>query len=244
MKEALKEKLRSLPSDTKPPEMLEPCDRSLYLPPASVAPQWAAVLSLVLGATIGTVGSDHFAAQLLHLGVESVAVVRLVADDPRRDLGRKHEVKHLLHELALVSVRRSRVDRHRQAPGIDQHHDFHAFSDLRASNAVSSALGLAERRIDEALVEVVTTPFLDAPTRVAHDGFKHTRLDPVLEPSVHRTLGTELPRQILPLRTAIEDPEDACDHLALVGRRPAPKWAARWVRNAVTDPIQLVVRES
>ena len=67
---------------------------------------------------------------------------------------------------------RGRVDRDRQAAGIDQNHDFHAFSDTRAANPVAPALGLREGAVDKALVEPVAVPLLNAAAGVAQNGLE------------------------------------------------------------------------
>lgn len=179
-----------------------------------------------------------------HRIVKLIAVIRLVADDAiRRDAG-EHEVEQGLHQLAFMRRCGAGVNRHRQAACIDQHHDFHAFSGLCAANTIAAALGFTERAIDEAFKQFVAAAFFHAASGFTHQTLEHARLHPGLEPSMHRALAAEALRQIFPLRTVVEDLEDARNGLAFVRRRPSAFWIPRRIRHALTNPVQLLVRES
>ncbi len=135
-------------------------------------------------------------------------------------------------------------DRDGETAGIDKHHDFHAFSGLGNADAISPAAGLAEGRIDEALVEAVAVALLDEFARIAHEVLEHTLLHPEREPAVDRALGTEPPRQVLPLRTVIKDPEDAAERGTLVDRGPPALGRDGRIGDTFGQPVELFIRES
>jgi hypothetical protein len=65
---------------------------------------------------------------------------------------------------------------------------------------------------------------------------------PVLEATVAGLIRREAVRQVLPLRAAAQNPEDAVEHLACITPRAAPPiGAASWFRNQGLDDRPLIV---
>jgi hypothetical protein len=183
---------------------------------------------------------DHLDPSLRQGVVQGIAVVGLVADDALRLLARQHEVEQSLHQPTLVPIRRCGVDGHREAPGVHQDHDLHAFTDLCAADPVPSALGLAERGVKEALIEAIPTLFLDASAGIPHDRLEHTCPHPLLKPPMYSALGPELRRQVFPLRTVVENPEDPRDNLSLIGRRSPAQRASGRIWDPLANPIEFL----
>lgn len=92
------------------------------------------------GEEIATAECDELDTLIGQLGVESVAVVGLVADDAIGHCFGQHEVEELLHQVALGMIRGSRVDGGGKTLGIDQHHDLHAFTDSGQADSCAAAL--------------------------------------------------------------------------------------------------------
>ena len=223
--------------------MLQPCNGSLYPPAAPIPTKRTTVLGLVFRSPIGTMKSDHFNAMFRDGRVERIAVVGLVADDSRGRLIWKHEIEHLLNTVAFVTISRSGINGYRQASGIDQDHYFQTFTDLGDADAVATSFGLGEGSIDEALIEPIATALLNAATGVSHNVLEDAVFDPLLEPSMNSALRSESSRQILPLGTVIENPEDPGNDAAFVGRRSTSERTPACIGNAFADPIELFVCE-
>lgn len=181
MEEGLEEDGRFLVADAEPAEVLEPRNGAFDGPAALVAPERAAVLGGVRGRAAPAVRGDHLDALLGQVVVEQVAVVGLVADDALGVPGGEHEVKEALHQPGFVGAGAARGHRDGQAAGVHEHHDFHAFSGLGDAEAVAAAAGLAEGRVDEALVEAVAAALLEERPRVAHDALEDALARPALE---------------------------------------------------------------
>lgn len=241
MQEAREHRCRFLPANAQPSIVLEPCDRAFHRPAPTIASQTPSILRLHLPAR--TMRRDQIRALAGHLIIELIAVVRLVADEPIRRENGEHEVEQMLYDAAFVRRSRAGVDRHRQTARIHQHHDFHAFSSLGETDAITAALGLGERGIDEALVEFVAAALFDTATGLAHDAFKHASLNPLLEPAMHGALGAEAARQILPLGAVVEHPENAADDITFVGGGPTTFGTDNRIRNSFAEPIDLFFSE-
>jgi len=104
---------------------LNPRKEALNDPPAFLPTQSAAVLRLAL--LVGTVRRNHLRALGAHHRVQSIAVVRFIADQVLRLRFDHVEVEGQLHEPDLMMVRGVRGHRQRQAVTIDDCHDIHAF---------------------------------------------------------------------------------------------------------------------
>jgi len=105
--------------------------------------------------SVPPVWRDHLNPLVRELFIKSVAVVRLVIDHARRRFGGQHDAEEALNELAFVRTGRGGIDVHRQPTGVHEHHDFHAFSGLRAANAISAAASLADPDFPDGLVLMV-----------------------------------------------------------------------------------------
>lgn len=209
MQESTEQRCGLLPADAQAPKVLEPGDGALDGPRSRQALQRAAILRDVLGSAIRAVRRNQLHAALGQVGVQRVAVEGRVADDARRRFARQHEVEQPLHQAAFVPLGRGGIDRHGQAAGIHLDHDFHAFSDFSVADPVSPAAGLAEGRVDEALVHAVLPALLDAAAGRTHHPLEEPSTHQFLEPAVHRALAAEFARQVFPLRTVVQHPEDA-----------------------------------
>ena len=242
MKEALEQFGRFLPPNTQPAIMLEPRYRTLHRPAPTISAQASTILRR--HATVRSVRRNQVHTLTCHCIVKFITVISFVANDAiRRDTG-EHEVKQVLHQLTFMRLCRAGVNSNRQAAGINQHHDFHAFSGLCTTDAIATALGFAERSIDEALIKFVAAALFYAAPCFAHQTLENARAYPRLEPSMHRALGAEVSRQIFPFCAVVEYPEDTGDGIAFISWWPAAFGIPRRIRYAFTYPIQLFVRES
>jgi hypothetical protein len=139
-----------LPSGDEAAKVVQPGEEPFDLPTFLVAAELAPVLSF---APVATVRSDQFdAVFVLELLVEFVRVVRLIADQPRREFIEKTSGENLFHELALG--RRSALDRYGEwktvisgdsddlralasAGGADREAPFFALAKVASTNASS-----------------------------------------------------------------------------------------------------------
>ena len=128
-----------------------------------------------------------------------------------------HEVEERRDQGALMRAGAARIDRDRQPSGIDHDHHLHAFACLGAANPVAPAFCLREGAINVTFLELEAAALLDDRSHRRQKRLKGSCMHPPLKGPVNRTLGSEHARQILPLRTIVQDPEDAGDGLTLVG---------------------------
>ena len=84
---------------------------------------------------------------------------------------------------------------------------------------------------------------LDASSRVTHDRLEHPILHPCLKPPMNGALRAKTPRQVLPFRPIVKDPENASHDLSLISRRPTTLGATRRFGYPFHKPIQLFIRE-
>lgn len=243
MKEAAEQWRRFLPTNAQSPEVLKPADGSLHCPAPLVPSERATVLRLILRFAVLAMRRDQFNTLIGQLFAQLIAVIGFVADESLGLLVRQHEVKQMLHQLALMRIRRGRIHGQRQAAGINHHHDFHTFSRLRAADAVAAAPRLAEGAVNEAFIHAKAFAFLYAVTGIAHDLFEHAFSRPMLKPAMHGALRAEPARQILPFCAVVEHPEDAPKSLPLFCRRSTAQRTARRIGNPFHQPIELFVRE-
>src|SRR5450432_3311898 len=131
----------------------------------------------------------------------------------------------------------ARLNRDRQPSGVDHNHNLHAFAGLGAANSVAPTFRLREGAIKVTLIELESLPLFDDRSHRRQQDFKGSSLHPSLKRSVHRTLGSELARQVLPFRSVVQDPEDAGDGFALVRARAATPGTRRMVGQKNTKHI-------
>ena len=153
MKESTEQLRRSFPADAQSAKVLKPGDGAFDLPSAIITPKRTTILRDVLKLPVAAVWGDHLNPLLGQLFIKSIAVVRFITNHARRRFGGQHEVEQVLNELTLVRTGRGRIDRYRQPACIHQNHYFHAFSGLRAADAVATAASSAKRAVDETLVQ-------------------------------------------------------------------------------------------
>ncbi len=243
MKKSAEECCRFLPADAKPAVILQPADGAFDDPAALVSAEGSAILSLVLGSPVAAMRRDEFDALLGEFVSQRIAVIGHVADQPFGVFIREHEVEHGLDQLAFMRLRRTCGDRHGQAASIDHDHDFHAFSDFRAADAVAAAPCFAEGAVDETFIDAIAIALFNTATGVAHEPLEESLAGPLLEPAMHGTLAAELSWKILPLRAVVEYPEDPTNDLPLIRRRTSALRRPRRFRHSFDQPVQLLSRE-
>lgn len=238
MKKALEQAGGLLPADAQASEVLKPTEGAFHRPPPLVTAKRPTVLS---DGAIGSIGCDHLNVLSRERGIERVTVVSFVTDDARRRLAGDHEVEQSLHQPALVRPCLGGVGRHGQTLGVNQQHDLYALSHSGDANTITTLACLAERGVNEALVEFEAAAPLNASARLAHDALENSGLRPPVKPVMHCALRPELRRQVLPLGAIVQDPEDTLHHLALVRWWPPSFPAAQSIRNLITYPIKLCI---
>ena len=87
------------PSSDEAAVVLHPGEEALYLPAAAVAAQRPSILRLLLA--IGSIGRDHLDAVFLHLLVQYIRIVGLVANQSLRELVEEALGQNSLHKLAF-----------------------------------------------------------------------------------------------------------------------------------------------
>jgi len=118
-----------------PTERLKPRDGPFYLPLTFVPSEWASILSLAF--PVLSTGGDHQGADLTEIGVEAVAVIGFISDQPFRDIEPEGSAERVLYEIDLSGAGTRGMDREWQATRIDHDHDLGAFAffggtDIRA----------------------------------------------------------------------------------------------------------------
>ena len=176
----MKETCGLLPADAQPSEIPQPTHRSFDGPATSGAAEASAVVSEL--SLIGAVGSNHLDPLCCEPSVELVTVVGFVPADARRVFPHQHEAEETLHELGLVVVGGSCVDRDLQPASSDQDHDL--TPGLRAINATGSTLGHAKRAVDFALVRPRLAAILQDSCRSVENPREYAGLNPLVEPEV------------------------------------------------------------
>ena len=228
MKQTLKQHGGFFPSDTESAKVLEPGDGAFNGPAFLISAQGSPVLCL---GTIAAIGSNHLNAHFSHLIIELDVIIRLVSDQPFRNLPRHHEVKQPLNQVAFVSRSRGAVRRHRKTFGIDHNHDFNTLSSTSAADPISSAFGLRKSSVNKTLVNLEPIALLDQGARFSHKYLEDTSLRPLTKPTVNSALGAKLRRQVLPLCSVVQNPEDSLDNLSLVCRRSSTPGANLGIGN-------------
>src|SRR5262245_46161059 len=86
-----------------------------------------------------------------------------------------------------------------------------------ATDAIAPALGFGKSAIDETFVEPEPPGVFHTAASGSHQGLENTGIDPLEKPAMNCALRTKTRRQILPFRSVIEHPENARNHLSLLG---------------------------
>lgn len=109
------------------PKVEEPSEKALDLPPAAVTTQGTTILGLVFARRI--VRRDELNAPLTKKTfVESIAVVRLVADQSRRELSEEARVECLFNERDFMALTTRNPDGERKARAVCHCHDLGRFA--------------------------------------------------------------------------------------------------------------------
>ncbi len=101
--------------------MIEPSKEALDFPAPSVATEGAAILCSLLSGPM--IGRDHLDAVEGQLGIERVAVVGLVADQPLRKIGYEPLLERAPDELRFMALTARNPDGDRKAMAVDHCHD-------------------------------------------------------------------------------------------------------------------------
>ena len=179
---------------------------------------------------LGAIISTSLSGQQL---IETITIVSFVTDDSGRCALSNHESKELLDEMALGGIGRGAASRYRQPLSVDQDHDLDAFANPSATDAIAPALGFGKSAIDETFVEAEPPSLFHTATSGSHQGLENTGIDPLEKPAVNRALRTKTRRQILPFRSFIEHPENARNHLSLIGGQSPSLQTAFRIRYSV-----------
>src|SRR6185437_4549822 len=114
------------PPRYQPPEVVGPGEHPLDQPSAAVAAQDSVILR---APSIAPIGRNHFDVVFAaKFGVEGVAVVRLVANHPLRQLVEKAACQRRLHQLAFGRRGAIHVRGDRQSAAVGDQHDFAALA--------------------------------------------------------------------------------------------------------------------
>lgn len=113
------------------PEVTEPRKPSLDLPSASIPHQWSAVLRLL---PFPADGCDHLYAHLKQRYVETVTVVRFVAEQTARQCPRPSRAQRRLDKSDFTLGSASKVDGDRTTSGVCNRHDLDPIPTLRGTD--------------------------------------------------------------------------------------------------------------
>ncbi len=172
----------------------EPGNGALDDPSAAIAAQRPAILSQVLGPTVGAVRRDHFDAQFCEGLIKGVAIITLVSDEAFWLKVSLDEAQGLLDHRGLTDA--GCIQRESQGNSLCINHKLHlgSFTFARQTNRGSSALGRGKSGIHKALFQVDSTLF----DRLTDNGSKDTPerigLTPRLQIVVHVLLGGKFRR--------------------------------------------------
>src|SRR6476661_1247773 len=174
----------------------EPGNGALDDPSAAIAAQRPAILSQVLGPTVGAVRRDHFDAQFCEGLIQGVAIITLVSDEAFWRKVSLDEAQGLLDHRGLTDA--GCIQRESQGNSLCINHKLHlrSFTFARQTNRGSSALGRGKSGIHKALFQVDSTLF-DQLTDSSKDTPEGIGLTPLLQIVVHCALGRKGSRQVL-----------------------------------------------
>lgn len=153
MQHRLQQTGRLFPADAQPTEVLQPADGTLDHPAPFVAAHQAPISGDILRAAIGPVRGDQFNAAGGEIGIKHIAVVGFFSDDALGRRGSGQEVETFLDQFAPMRPGLDAVGRYGQTASIDQELNCHSAPGLGGADAISTGAGLAEGRVDKALVE-------------------------------------------------------------------------------------------
>jgi len=126
--------MKFVPYD-KTAEVLQPCKQSFNLPAATVAPQGATVLCF---GALSPIWSNHFNAPVLfQLGVELIAVVGFVSNEPFGKLAGKTSVQGRFNQSHLMRRRAGHVYGERNTRSVCHCHDLGALAALCFTNGTA-----------------------------------------------------------------------------------------------------------
>ena len=133
----------------------EPGNGALDDPSAAIAAQRPAILSQVLGPTVGAVRRDHFDAQFCEGLIQDVAIITLVSDEAFWLKVSLDEAQGLLDHRGLTDA--GCIQRESQGNSLGINHKLHlgSFTFAHQTNGGSSALGRGKSGIH--------SPFGDPP---------------------------------------------------------------------------------
>ena len=111
------------------PKRLQPGNGPLHTPATFVASQWTTILRLTF--PVFPIGGNHLDAELgelAELGIQTITVLGLVANESLRDIKAERRFKGVVDELDLGWAGTATVDGQRRTASIDHEHDLGAFA--------------------------------------------------------------------------------------------------------------------
>ena len=131
----------------------EPGNGALDDPSAAIAAQRPAILSQVLGPTVGPVRRDHFDAQFCEGLIQGVAIITLVSDEAFWLKVSLDEAQGLLDHRGLTDAGCIQRESHGNSLCINHKLHLGSFTFARQTNGGSSALGCGKSGIHKALFQ-------------------------------------------------------------------------------------------
>ena len=212
--------------------------RTLHHPAPTIPPQRPTVLRAILRPATAPVRRNQLHPSRRKRPVQRIALPGLVAHQPLRNLPCQHEIEPPLCQSRLMRPGRTALHRNRQSPGVHGNEDLHPLAHLRAPDPVASTTCRTERRIRKAFVQPILSALLHQLPGLLQQPFEYTLPHQPLEEPVHGAFGAELSRQILPLGSVVQQPEDARQCLVLVGSGAAALGVPASIGNTCAEPIQ------
>ena len=220
---------------------LNPGKEPFHQPAPFITTQASAILCLGFY-PIPALGCDHLNTVLAQFVIQLVAVIRAITN---RVLGLclDHvEVEAQLYQSDLMVVRCVGAHRQRQPVTVDNCHEFHTLTTLGRPDLITVFFGRGTRCIDKAFRFIQRTFCAQRVGKIDENIARDFVTAPLLKAAMHRFVVRVALREHVPLRTRIEDPEDAFDDSA-GGNRLAAGSAGYNVllRKVVPDAFPVLV---
>jgi hypothetical protein len=216
----------------------EPLDLSASLVPA----QRATILRLESNAAAPR-RRDHLNAKVGQRGIEWIGIVGTIADEPSRQLGYEAGIEGRSDESHLVMRSRGGTGGERKTKTVCHCHELRPFAPLGRSHTFAPFFRHHKRAVDETFREIEFAPLFEIAGHCLLYPLERALTHPALEAAV-AGLVRRLPlRQIRPLGSGSQNPENPIEHLATAASRsPASVGAPRHLANQWLDHLPLFVR--
>ena len=205
-----------LPSDNEAAEVVEPGEKPLNLPTSFVSAEGSPVLRF--SDPVATIGRDHFnSVMLIERLIERIAVVGLVADEPVR-VARYPEAIESVFDQSHFSRRSAFCPSgDRKTITGDDNHDLGFLSPTW-----SPPFCLNESPVVEALFHVELAAVSKRLGKLDQQIFEESLLPPILKSSMDRLVVPVAFRQIHPLGSNVQNPEDPVENVQPIGPGALP----------------------